>query len=144
MRIGVVNGPKLNLLGQRDPTHYGRKTLPEIEAMLAERARSRDVRLDFFQADDEPALVDWIASRASSVDGWLVNAGRLTHTGRALREALGSAGRPFVELHLSNVYSREPFRHTSLLADLAVGVIAGFKENSYLLALDALIEHLEG
>ncbi len=142
MRIGVVNGPKLDLLGQRNPAHYGQRTLPEIEGLLTERARSQDVRLAFFQADDEGRLVHWIANEAPSVDGWLVNAGRLTHTSHALRDALGSAGKPFVELHLSNVYSRETFRRTSVLADLAVGVIAGFKENSYLLALDALIAHL--
>lgn len=142
MRIGVVNGPKLNLLGQRDPAHYGERTLPEIEGFLAERARSRNVRLAFFQSDDEGALVRWIAGQAPSVDGWLVNAGRLTHTSQALRKALGSAGKPFVEVHLSNVYGRESFRRTSVLADLAVGVVAGFKENSYLLALDALMAHL--
>ncbi len=143
MRVGVLNGPKLDLLGRRDPKHYGTLRLGEIEALLRERATVRGVEIAFFQSNDEARLIDWVRRRSGDVDGWLVNAAALTHTSEPLREAMAEAGRPFVELHLSNVFAREPFRRTSLLADLAIGVIAGFKGNSYLLALDALVDHLK-
>lgn len=142
MRIGVLNGPNLDRLGGRDPEQYGRRTLAEIEAVLRDRAAHHGAEIDFFQSNHEGALVDWIAERAAEVDGWLVNAAALTHTSLALRDALAAAGRPFVELHLSNVFAREPFRHRSTLADLAVGVIAGFRARSYTMALDALVAHL--
>ncbi|MGH7540046.1 MAG: type II 3-dehydroquinate dehydratase [Gemmatimonadota bacterium] len=144
MRIGVLNGPNLDRLGTRDPAHYGHLTLPQIEAMLRERAAERGVTIEFFQANHEGALVERIAVRAAEVDGWLVNAAALTHTSIALRDALEAAGRPFVELHLSNVFAREAFRHRSMLADRAIGVIAGFRARSYALALDALVAHLCG
>ncbi len=142
MRIGVVNGPKLNLLGEREPEHYGHKTLAEIEAMLRASAERRSIRLEFMQSDDERVIIAWLQEHAPRVDGWLINAAILTHSSEALRDALVAAARPFVELHLSNVFAREPFRHRSVLAGHAVGVIAGFRENSYLLALDALAEYL--
>lgn len=144
MRIGVLNGPNLDRLGARDPERYGRRTLAEIETALRERADRRGTEIEFFQSNHEGALVDWVAERADEVDGWLVNAAALTHTSIALRDALAAAGKPFVELHLSNVFAREPFRHRSTLADLAVGVVAGFRGRSYGLALDALVAHLEG
>lgn len=143
MRIGVVNGPKLNLLGEREPGHYGHTTLAEIEASLRTRAERRAIRLEFMQSDDEGAIVVWLRAHAPQVDGWLVNAAILTHSSEALRDALVATGRPFVELHLSNIFAREPFRHRSVLAAHAVGVIAGFRANSYLLALDALADYLE-
>jgi 3-dehydroquinate dehydratase-2 len=144
VRIGVLNGPNLNLLGKREPEHYGRCTLTEIESLLRDRASgaSRDVEIVFFQSNEEAALVDWIQETAPSLDGFLVNAAAFTHTSVALREALAGARRPFVELHLSNVHAREPFRRRSVIADLAVGVVAGFRKNSYLLALDGLLDYL--
>lgn len=142
MKIGVVHGPNLNLLGRREPEHYGRKTLAEIEASLRERAADHQVELASIQSNHEGALVDWVQEQGDGVAGWLVNAGALTHTSLALRDALAGSGRPFVEVHLSNVYAREPFRRTSVLAELAVGVVAGFHERSYLLGLDALVAHL--
>lgn len=143
LRIAVLNGPNLNLLGTREPEHYGSLTLAEIEARLRQVAIGRDVDLEFFQTNDEGALVDHIQERGPDVDAWLVNAAAFTHTSVALRDALQASGRPFVEVHLSNVYAREPFRHTSLLADLAVGVIAGFREQSYVFGFLGLVDHLE-
>jgi len=134
----------LNLLGKREPEHYGRRTLDDIESLLRDRAAagSGEVELLFFQSNEEGALVDWLQETAPSLDGLLVNAAAFTHTSVALRDALAGADRPFVELHLSNVQAREPFRRRSVIADLAIGVVAGFRENSYLLALDALLDYL--
>jgi 3-dehydroquinate dehydratase II len=142
VRIGVVHGPNLNLLGTRDADTYGSTPLDGIEALLRERAAERNVEITSVQSNHEGALIDWIQERSDDVRGWLVNAGALTHTSVGLRDALAASGRPFVEVHLSNIFSREDFRRESLLADLAVGVIAGFRANSYLLGLDALIDHL--
>lgn len=143
MRIGVVNGPKLNLLGGREPEHYGHRTLAEIEDMLRARAKRHSIEIEFMQSDDEDAIVAWLHAHATRVDGWLVNAAILTHSSEVLRDALVATARPFVELHLSNVFAREPFRRHSVLAEHAIGVIVGFRENSYLLALDALAAYLE-
>lgn len=143
MRIGVLNGPNLNLLGRREPRHYGTQTLAEIEALLRARADGRGVELTFFQSNDEGEIVDWVQANSDLVDAWLVNAAAFTHTSVALRDALAGSDRPFVEVHLSNVYAREPFRHTSFLSDLAIGVIAGFRASSYLFGLEALIQHFE-
>lgn len=142
MRIGVLNGPNLNLLGQREPQHYGSRTLADIEVTLAEEAAGAGAELVFFQSNDEGEIVDWVQEQTAEVDGWVVNAAALTHTSVALRDALAASDRPFVEVHLSNVYAREPFRHRSLLSDLALGVIAGFRASSYVFGLKALIEHL--
>ena len=144
VRIGVLNGPNLDLLGQREPEHYGTQTLADIERLLRERAGARALDLSFFQSNDEDEIVDWVQKSTPEVDGWLVNAAALTHTSVALRDALGGSDRPFVEVHLSNVFAREPFRHRSMLSDLALGVIVGFRASSYLFGLDALADHLEG
>lgn len=141
-RIGVLNGPNLNLLGTREPEHYGDMTLAEIEQRLERVAGESGATVEFFQSNDEGDLVDHVQNRGPEVDGWLVNAAAFTHTSVALRDALQASGRPFVEVHLSNVYAREPFRHTSLLADLALGVIAGFRHDSYVFGLQALIDHV--
>ncbi len=143
MRIGVLHGPNLNLLGAREPAHYGHRTLPDIERMLRERAMKRSIELEFFQSNDEGALVDWVQSATARVDGWIVNAAGLTHSSVPLRDALAGSAKPFVEVHLSNVYAREPFRHRSMLSDLAIGVIAGFRGSSYLFGLEGLAERLE-
>lgn len=140
--VGVVHGPNLNLLGEREPGRYGRETLAEIEDRLRRSAAERDVELVSVQSNAEGELVDWIQERRSEVDGWVVNAAALTHTSVALRDALVASGRPFVEVHLSNVHAREDFRADSLLADRAVGVVTGFRGDSYLLGLRGLLVHL--
>jgi 3-dehydroquinate dehydratase-2 len=142
MRILLLNGPNLNLLGSREPGLYGAQTLAVIEAELRQRAAALKVELESFQSNHEGALVDRIHAAAGAVDGILINAGAFTHTSIALRDALLGVAIPFVELHLSNVHAREPFRAQSYLADKAMGVISGFGPASYRLALEGLIERL--
>ena len=142
VRIDVLHGPNLNLLGAREPDIYGTLTLAEIDDRLRARAGELGVTIDAFQTNAEDALVDRIQGTASAVDGWLVNAAAFTHTSVAVRDALQAAGRPFVEVHLSNIFAREAFRRVSLLSDLAVGVITGFGADSYLLGLEALVGQL--
>ena len=142
MRIGVLHGPNLNLLGRRDPARYGELTLDAIDRLLRERAEDRGVDLGRVQSNHEGVLIDWIHEQMESVDGWLVNPAALGHTSYALRDALEASGRPFVEVHLSNVHAREPFRGRSVLAEIALGVVSGFRADSYLVALDALLAHL--
>lgn len=142
MRIAVVHGPNLNLLGQREPSIYGAVTLAEIDRRLEALAGELGVEVGSFQANGEGALVDHLQAVAPRTDGFVVNAGAYTHTSVALRDALVATARPFVEVHLSNVHAREPFRHHSYLADRAVGVVAGFGAESYLLGLRGLVLHL--
>ena len=142
MRILVLHGPNLNLLGTREPGLYGQDTLAEIDAELQQQAERLGAQLDCFQSNHEGALVERIHKAAESVDGILINAGAYTHTSIALRDALLGVGLPFVELHLSNVHARERFRHRSFLADKAVGVICGFGPISYYLALEGMVAHL--
>lgn len=142
MRIAVVHGPNLNLLGQREPTIYGGATLAEIDRQLHALGNELGVEVSCFQANGEGALVDHVQAVAEGVAGFLINAGAYTHTSVALRDALTGVDRPFVEVHLSNVYAREPFRHHSYLSDRAVGVVAGFGLESYLSGLRGLVGHL--
>jgi len=142
MRVLLLNGPNLNLLGQREPGLYGALTLAQIEADLQQHAADLGVELDAFQSNHEGTLVDRIHGARAEADGILINAGALTHTSIALRDALLGVAIPFVELHLSNVHAREPFRHQSYLADKALGVISGFGPTSYRLALQGLVAHL--
>lgn len=142
IRVGVLHGPNLDLLGVREPEQYGVLSLSEIDARLTRRAEESGAELVAFQSNSEGELIDWIHGRASEVSGWLVNAGGLTHTSVALRDALVASDRPFVEVHLSNVFGREPFRRRSLLSDAAVGVVTGFRDRSYVLGLDGLLSHL--
>src|SRR6185295_3268280 len=127
MRIAVLNGPNLNLLGQREPEIYGHTSLAEIE---------------WLQTNHEGALVDAVQALKGRVDGALVNAAALTHSSLALRDAFLAVRVPFVELHLSNIFAREPDRRHSVLADLAVGMVTGFGAQSYVLALHALVGRL--
>jgi len=139
--ILVLNGPNLNLLGTREPTIYGSTALADIEADLSERAAASRARISFFQSNHEGALVDRVQSaRGEAVDFIIVNAGALTHTSIALRDALAAVGIPFVEVHLSNVYRRESFRHRSFIADLAVGVVAGLGPAGYRFALQYALD----
>ena len=142
MHIAVLNGPNLNLLGDREPDIYGRATLPEIEARTRARARELGVELSWMQTNHEGELVEAIHALRGSADGALVNAAALTHTSLAVRDALRAVRVPFVEVHLSNIYAREPERRHSLLADVAVAVVAGFGAESYRLGLEGLVGHL--
>jgi 3-dehydroquinate dehydratase-2 len=142
MRISVLNGPNLNLLGQREPEVYGRTTLSEIEAMVREAARGYDAEIDWFQTNHEGALVDAVQALKGRADGALINAAALTHSSLALRDALLAVQLPFVELHSSNIFAREPERRHSMIADLALGMVTGFGAQSYLLALQALVGRL--
>lgn len=149
MRIDVVQGPNLNLLGARQPEHYGAATLDAIHAAmrrLAEELSTAEdsVELTFFQSNHEGELIDRLQAMASEVDAFILNAAGYTHTSVALRDALIASGRPAVEVHLSNVHAREPFRHRSLLADVAKGSIVGLGARGYLLALRALVDELRG
>ncbi len=142
MQLLALHGPNLNLLGTREPGLYGSATLEQIDAGLRRRAEELDVVIDCFQSNHEGDLVDRIQQGRGVVDGILINAGAYTHTSIAIRDALLAVAIPFVELHLSNTHAREPFRHRSLLADRAVGVVCGFGAGSYGLALEGLVAHL--
>lgn len=144
MLIAVLNGPNLNLLGQREPEIYGRVTLAEIEAMVRDAARGHGVEIEWLQTNHEGALVDAVQALRGRADGALINAAALTHSSLALRDALLAVKVPFVELHLSNLFAREPARRHSVIADLAVGLVTGFGAQSYLLALEALVRRLRG
>ena len=142
MHLLLLNGPNLNLLGQREPGIYGNGKLASIEERLRQEAKAEGAELDCFQSNFEGALVERIHQAMGLSQGILINAGAYTHTSIALRDALLGAAIPYVELHLSNIHARESFRHHSLLADRAVGVVSGFGPMSYSLALQGLLHHL--
>jgi 3-dehydroquinate dehydratase-2 len=142
VHIAVLNGPNLNLLGEREPELYGRATLAEIEARMRERARGLGVELSWRQTNHEGELVEAIQALRGRADGAVINAAAFTHTSLAVRDALLAVRVPFVEVHLSNIFAREPERRRSLLADVAVGVVAGFGADSYRLGLEGLVGHL--
>lgn len=141
-RILVLNGPNLNLLGQREPEVYGRDTLADVEALLRRRAAELGHELDTFQSNAEHELVERVHGARGKADFILLNPGAFTHTSIALRDAVLGVALPFIELHLSNVAAREPFRRKSYFSDIAIGSIAGFGVDSYVLALDAADRHL--
>ena len=140
MRIAVLNGPNLNLLGTREPALYGTRSLADIERDLTELGTSLGVTLEFAQENAEGALIERIQSWRGQVDGVLVNAGAYTHTSLALRDAFLATAIPFVEVHLTNIYAREPERQRSMLAAAALGVVCGFGAESYSVALRGLVE----
>ena len=142
MNILLINGPNLNLLGTREPEIYGNKTLNDIEKDLIKVAKEKSINLECFQSNHEGEIVDKIQSSVSSVHGILINAGALTHTSISIRDAFIGSKIPFVELHISNIFSREEFRKESFLTDKAIGIISGFGITSYFLALDGIIEFL--
>ena len=142
MRIAVLNGPNLNLLGQREPEVYGHTSLDEIEAMVREAAGQLGAQIDWFQTNHEGAMVEAVQGLRGRADGALINAAALTHSSLALRDALLAVRIPFVELHLSNIFAREPERRHSVIADLAIGMVTGFGAQSYLLALQGLMGRL--
>ncbi len=142
MHLLVLHGPNLNLLGSREPGLYGSASLEQINADLHGRATALGVSIDCVQSNHEGALVDRVQQARGAVDGIVINAAAFTHTSIALRDALLAVAIPYVEVHLSNIHAREPFRHHSHLADRAVGVICGFGAGSYLLGLEGLVAQL--
>src|SRR5438067_1330486 len=139
MKILFLNGPNLNLLGQREPEVYGRTTLAEIEAAVRKRAAKIGVTIDFRQSNQEGDLVNWVQEAKGQFEVIVLNAAAYTHTSVALRDAILATGVPTIEIHLSNIHAREEFRHKSLIAPVCWGQIAGFGGDSYLLALEAAI-----
>lgn len=142
MRLAVVNGPNLNLLGTREPAIYGRETLADVERQLSSVARDLGVEVEFLQRNSEGDLIDFIHGFAGRVDGAVVNAGAYSHTSLALRDALAAVAVPFVEVHVTNVHAREPERHRSMLAPIAVGLVTGLGVYGYELALRGLVARL--
>lgn len=142
MNLLIINGPNLNLLGRREPGIYGSTTLDDINAGLTTVAVSLGVTVDFFQSNHEGAIVDAIQQAIGRYEGLIINPAAYTHTSVAIRDAIAGTGVPTVEVHLSNVYSREEFRHKSLTAPVVLGQIAGFGASGYELALRGLIGHL--
>ncbi len=141
--IAVLHGPNLNMLGRRQPEIYGRITLAEIDAALVARATTAGLRAVTLQSNHEGELIDFLQGEGWSAAGIIINPGALTHYGLALRDALAALSAPIVEVHISNVYRREPFRHTSVVAPVATGQIAGLGWHGYLLAMEWLITHLQ-
>ena len=140
--IFVLNGPNLNMLGLREPGIYGSTTLADIETLCVDFGKQIGVAVEFRQTNSEGELVTFVQEAHAKASGVAVNAGGYTHTSVALRDAISAISPPVVELHISNIHARETFRHTSLIAPVCVGQIAGFGANSYTLALQALLGHL--
>ena len=143
MNLLLINGPNLNLVGKREPSIYGSQTLEDIQEELLNVAIELDAKLKFFQSNSEGEMIDCIQKSVGSIDGILINAGAYTHTSIALRDALLGVAIPYVEVHLSNIYSREEFRHKSFLSDKALGMVCGFGPISYQLALEGIVSYLK-
>ena len=143
MDLLLINGPNLNLVGKREPSIYGSETLEDIQQEMLTLSRELDVTLKFFQSNSEGEMIDCIHKSVGLIDGILINAGAYTHTSIALRDALLGVSIPYVEVHLSNIYSREEFRHKSFLSDKALGLVCGFGPISYNLALQGIVSYLK-
>ena len=141
--ITILNGPNLNMLGAREPEIYGATTLADIEALCNNAAQQLGMTIDFKQTNHEGELVEWV-QQANATSGLIINAGAYTHTSVALHDALKTLRVPVVEVHLSNIFAREPFRHHSYISPLAKGVICGFGAKGYVLAIEALINAVNG
>lgn len=144
MRILLLNGPNLNMLGTREPEIYGRQTLPEIEQAVSERAAGLGFEVRAFQSNVEGALIDWLQQEQADADGLIINGASLTHYSIGLRDAVVGTGLPAIEVHISNIWKREEFRHHSLLSDVCTGAIVGLGAHGYLLAVDALARLIKG
>ena len=142
MKVLVINGPNLNMLGRREAKHYGTDTLQSIEQALTEKGKALGCELTFFQSNHEGGILDFIQEKARGADGILINPGALTHYGYSLHDALVDCGLPVVEVHLSDIHAREDWRKISVIADVAIRQITGLKTQSYLLGLEALVEHI--
>lgn len=140
MNIVIINGPNLNLLGKREPGVYGTDSLDFIEQEIAAEAKTLGVDIDFFQSNHEGAIIDALHAAMDNADGVVLNAGAFTHYSYAIRDAIAAIKIPVVEIHMSNVQAREEFRHTSVIAPVCRGIIAGFGKNSYLLGLRAVYD----
>jgi len=142
MRILVINGPNLNMLGKRDAEHYGTDTLESIERKLAEKSKALGCELTFFQSNHEGNIIDFIQDKTKGADGILTNPGALTHYGYSLHDALADSGLPVVEVHMSDIRNREEWRKISVISDIVIKQISGLKTQSYLVGLEALAEHI--
>jgi 3-dehydroquinate dehydratase-2 len=142
VKILVINGPNLNMLGRRNTKHYGTDTLGKIERQLVEKGRALGCELAFFQSNHEGAIIDYIQEAAGDADGILINPGALSHYGYSLHDALVDAALPVVEVHLSDIHAREPWRRTSVLIDIIVRQVSGLKEQSYPVGLEVLVKHI--
>jgi len=140
LRILVLNGPNLNTLGTREPTVYGTVTLAHIQEMLESQGKKADASVTCFQSNHEGALIDCIQDHAATIDGIIINPGAFTHYSLAIRDALAAVKIPIIEVHISNIYAREPFRHHSVMAGICTGHIVGLGWRGYTLALEALVE----
>ncbi len=142
MKIVVVNGPNLNLLGTREPAIYGSETLADIQNLINQFAGEKGIEVHHFQSGDEGALVNMIGSARADADGIVINPAAYTHSSVALRDAISACGLPVIEVHISNTHKREGFRHTSLTAPVCVGQIMGFGSYGYILAIQALVNSI--
>ena len=143
MKILVINGPNLNMLGKRDAGQYGSVTLAEIERRVGQRAEELGAQVEFFQSNHEGEIVDHLQQAADSADAVVINPGALTHYGLSMRDALADAGLPIVEVHLSNIHARERFRHRSVVAPIAVGQVCGLGWRGYVYAVEYVIARLQ-
>lgn len=142
MKILLINGANLNMLGVREPEKYGKTTLEDIENSLIEKGKSLGVEVDVWQDNHEGNIVDKIQGVKGVYDGLLINAGGYTHTSVVIRDAIAASGIPTVEIHMTNIHAREEFRHTSLISGVCIAQVVGFKELSYVLALEGLVDYL--
>jgi 3-dehydroquinate dehydratase II len=144
MKIFVLNGPNLNLLGRRELDIYGTTTLADVEKMCRERAETLGAEVDFRQTNHEGELVDWLQEARTGADGVILNGAALTHYSQALRDGITACEVPVVEVHITNIFAREPFRANSVISPVAVGIISGLGVQGYVLAVEALVARLGG